>query len=192
MAVDIKYPCTPFDGTPGQAWETFEENLGARGFRENRRRRGWSLANTLLAVDEGSAGGPALPGGAAATKAQGLRRRRMKDSYALLVTHVLDRDHTPAYAAESFPGWFCRVHVCGRAAIGSRVDRMRLRELDAEWDKLDTLQDVGVDENSVANMAKKIKALNSKRPVAQRHNQTVQTRAERLDRAPVLVLQAFL
>ena len=27
MAVDIKYLCTPFDGTPGQAWETFEENL---------------------------------------------------------------------------------------------------------------------------------------------------------------------
>ena len=32
------------------------------------------------------------------------------------------------------------------------VDRMRLRELDAEWDKLDIMQDVGVDDNSVANI----------------------------------------
>ena len=32
--------------------------------------RGWSLADTLNGVDEGSAGGPPMPGGAAATKAQ--------------------------------------------------------------------------------------------------------------------------
>ena len=81
----------------------------------------WSLADTLLAVDEGSAGGPPLPGGAAAIEAQGLRRRRLKDSYALLVTHVLDRDHALHMRQNHFRGWSCRTRSCiCRAAVVSR------------------------------------------------------------------------
>ena len=59
--VEIKYLTEPHDGTPGQPWEDFEERLLdiAAGRNDD---RGWSLADCLNRVDEGSLGGPAMPG----------------------------------------------------------------------------------------------------------------------------------
>ena len=55
--VEIKYLCTPHDGTPGEPWEKFEDELldVAAGKTDD---RGWSLADCFNQVDEGSAGGP--------------------------------------------------------------------------------------------------------------------------------------
>ena len=60
--IDIKYKFQPHDGTPGLAYDDFEKRLinCAAGETDD---RGYSLADTFLLVDEGSAGGPALPGG---------------------------------------------------------------------------------------------------------------------------------
>ena len=65
--IDIKYLTQPHDGTPGKPWDDFEERLldVASGKTDE---RGWSLADCLNRVDEGSAGGPPMPGGAALPK----------------------------------------------------------------------------------------------------------------------------
>ena len=57
VASDIKYSMTPYCGTPAPPWEDFEErmiNVAAKRVDD----RGWSLADHLLNVDEGS---PAVP-----------------------------------------------------------------------------------------------------------------------------------
>ena len=54
----------------------------------------------------------------------------------------------------------------------------RLRELNRKWDDIDMLADVGVDENTILDLSKKLKVLNSKRPIASR--KTVDQLAERL------------
>ena len=59
-----------------------------------------------------------------------------------------------------------------QGACRQPVDRLKLRELDAKWHDLDLLQDVGVRATSIGDMAKKIKALNAKRPAANRKDQT--------------------
>ena len=70
--VEIKYLTQPHDGTPGTPWDDFEERIlsVAAGKTDD---RGWSLADTLNGVDEGGAGGPPVPGGAAGTKAAAAR-----------------------------------------------------------------------------------------------------------------------
>ena len=82
--VDIKYLTQPHNGTPGKPWEEFEQRLldVASGKTDD---RGWSLADCLNVVDEGSAGGPPMPGGAAGAKAAAARRKRLKESYALIM-----------------------------------------------------------------------------------------------------------
>ena len=51
--VEIKYLCTPHDGTPGEPWEKFEDELldVAAGKTDD---RGWSLADCFNQVDEES------------------------------------------------------------------------------------------------------------------------------------------
>ena len=76
MSSDIKYSTTPYCGTPGPPWEDFEEriiNVAAKRVDD----RGWSLADHLLAVDEGSPGVPMpISNAAELRKAQmGMARR---------------------------------------------------------------------------------------------------------------------
>ena len=81
--VDVKYDTTPHDGTPGPPWDDFEERiLGVAAGRTDD--HGWSLADCANQIDEGGAGGPAMPGGAAANRALTSRRKRLKELYALL------------------------------------------------------------------------------------------------------------
>ena len=51
--VDIKYDFTPYDGTPGKAWDDFEDRLLKAASRTDD--RGWSLADHITRVDEGGA-----------------------------------------------------------------------------------------------------------------------------------------
>ena len=77
--VEIKYLCTPHDGTPGKPWEDFVDRLlnVASGKTDD---RGYSLADCLTGIDEGGAAGPALPGGQGAAKAATARRQRLNPS----------------------------------------------------------------------------------------------------------------
>ena len=108
--------------------------------------RGWSLADTLTQVDEGSAGGPALPGGAAGQKALAAQRRRLKDSYSLVVVHELDEDyklHLKQNFFQDGPGAFAYL----QGELRQPPDRLKIRQLDKDWNNLDLLQDVGVSAN---------------------------------------------
>jgi hypothetical protein len=168
--VEIKYLLTPHDGTPGKPWDDFEENLlnVAAGKTDD---RGWSLADCLTLVDEGSAGGPAMPGGAAANKALIARRRRLKDSYSLLIVHELDADHKRHMKQNHFqdgPAAFAYMQAACRQA----VNRLELRAMDHDWDDLDIMTHVGVTPNSIADISKKINGLDAKRPAANRKSQT--------------------
>ena len=174
--IDIKYDCQPYDGTPGKPFDDFEERLlnVAAGRADE---RGWSLADALTRLDEGGALGPPLPGGAGAAKAAAAFRKRQKESYGLVTKHQLDPDHVSHMRLNHFQqgpdAWDYLVNSCR-----TPVDALQLRQMDLDWNALDILQDVGVDENTVLNIAKKMKSLNSKRPLASRFNQTKQ--AERL------------
>ena len=60
---EIRYEFTPWNGTPGKPFDDWETALLNAGSRSDD--RGWSLSDHLLGQDEGSANGPAIPGGAA-------------------------------------------------------------------------------------------------------------------------------
>ena len=60
MAPEPKFDFTPYDCTPGDTWEKFDQDLLIHCSGETDD-RGWSLADYLLAQDEGSVGGPVLP-----------------------------------------------------------------------------------------------------------------------------------
>ena len=64
--------------------------------------RGWSLADCLSRVDEGSAGGPAIPAGVGGNAARTAQRVRLKESYALVAKHELDVDHRSHMAQNHF------------------------------------------------------------------------------------------
>ena len=168
--VEVKYDIAPHDGTPGKPWEDFEDKL--LDFAASKTDdRGYSLADCFQLLDEGSAGGPALPGGAALAKAQIARRRRLKESYGLLVRHELDEEHRAEMKANHFQdGPAAFAYMTGQCRLP--VDRLQLRKLDKDWDELDLLQDVGINENSILMMAKHIKAINAKRPAGNRKDQT--------------------
>ena len=146
--VDVKYDTTPHDGTPGPPWDDFEERiLGVAAGRTDD--RGWSLADCANQTDEGGVGGPPMPAaGAAAAKAQTARRKRLKELYALLYKHELDADHRTHIYQNHFQdgdGAFQYLITVMRTPI----DRLQLRELDDKWAKVDILQDVGVQENTI-------------------------------------------
>ena len=94
-------------------------------------------------------GGPPIPvGGAANAKALTARRKRLKELYALLYKHELDADHRTHIYQNHFQdgdGAFQYLITVMRTPI----DRLQLRELDDKWAKVDILQDVGVQENTI-------------------------------------------
>ena len=171
--IDIKYLTQPHDGTPGKPWDDFEERLldVASGKTDE---RGWSLADCLNRLDEGGAAGPPLPGGAAGAKAAACRRKRLKESYSLVTVHELDVDHRSHMAQNHFQNgpdaWDYLI-----AIMRTPVSRMQLREHDKIWDAIDILTDVGVNPNSIILIVTRIKAVNAKRPVANRKDLTEQT-----------------
>ena len=168
--VDIKYLTQPHDGTPGKPWDDFEERLldVASGRTDE---RGWSLADCLNRVDEGSVGGPPMPAGAAGQKAQACRRKRLKESYSLVTVHELDVDHRTHMAQNHFQigpdAWDYLIGI-----MRTPTSRLQLREHDKIWDAIDILTDVGVNPNSIVLLATRIKAVNAKRPVANRKDLT--------------------
>ena len=143
---DVKYDITPFDGTPGEAYERFEERLLNLAAKSDD--RGWSLADHMLGADEGGPTGPPLPGGANAAKAQQAYRKRKKESYAILTKHILDAEYVTQMRTNHFQdGYEAFQYLRGQCNIV--VDQLKLRDLNAEWDAIDILTDVGVSENGL-------------------------------------------
>ena len=169
--VDVKYKCHPHDGTPGEAWEEFEERF--LNIATTTDETGY--ADCLMGVDQGSPGGPLFAGTPQQiAKQQTAKRIRDKESYGLLAKHELDKDHLRHMRANHWQdGPAAWAYLQGECAIA--MDNLRLRELERQWMDLDILADIGVNENSILMTGKKLQMLNSKRPVANRRNQTEMT-----------------
>ena len=122
-----KYLCNPTDGTPGPPFDAFE--VDAMNAASKGDKRGYSVADTWLGIDEGGTDptAPALPPGATAmaVEAQNCRRSRQKNAYQFLVTHCLDKDHTAHMKREFFgDGFHSRWHstcVRHRRSLPHRV-----------------------------------------------------------------------
>ena len=123
--------------TPGKPWEDFEERLldVAAGVSDD---RGWSLADCFNRVDEGGAAGPPLPaaGTADGRKALASQRKRLSESYSLLTTHELDKDHRTHMSQNHFQNgpdaWdYLTMHM------REPVTQLQLREQDKAWNALD-------------------------------------------------------
>ena len=84
--------------------------------------------------------GPAMPasGTADGRKALNARRERKKASYGLLTKHITDLEHVKHMKSNHFQNGFDSFEYY-RGACSTPVDRMQIRELDAEWDNLDLL-----------------------------------------------------
>ena len=88
----------------------------------------------------------------------------------MLYKHELDVDHrTHIYQNHFQDGDGAFQYLIG--TMRTPIDRLQLRELDDKWAKVDILQDVGVQENTILLITTKIKAKNAKRPLANRKTQ---------------------
>ena len=126
MTTDIKYDFLPFDGTPGQPYDDFEERLlnSAAGRVDE---RGWSLADPLSGIDEGSAGGPVIAGSAAEQrKAQAALRKRSKESYGIIVKHLTDASHLSHIHNNHFQIGLDSIRYL-QTSCRQPVDRLRIR-----------------------------------------------------------------
>ena len=158
------YLFTPFEGEPGQTFDDWEEslfNLGATIVDE----RGWSVADHLLRVDEGSPNGPALPAGAIGVKAAALQRKRMKEAYGLITRHITDSQIKTELRTNHFQNPSTALQYL-QADFRKPVDALALRDMDKEWDAIDILSDISVNENTIKSLVIKLKALNDERPTA--------------------------
>ena len=170
---DVSYLFDPWDGTPGEKYDKFEENLLNASSKTDD--RGWSLADHMLGTDEGGAAGTALPAGAAdRTKAVAARRKRQKESYGIITRHLIARDIVTILTKNHFQDGeaaFTTVRTMGAVA----VDRLKLKELDDDWEDISILHDIGVNENTITLLAQRVKLVNSKRPAANAKDETEQT-----------------
>ena len=123
------YSTTPYCGTPGPPWEDFEERIiHVAATRVDD--RGWSLADHLLAVDEGSPGVPMpISNAADLRKAQMGRRKRQKESYALLATHQADKTIVGILQRDHFPRWEWRSYDARACACDSACELSTMSSL---------------------------------------------------------------
>ena len=153
--VDVKYNFTPFNGTPGETYDKWERALLNAGARSDD--RGYSLADHFNGNDEGSAAvpHPAAAGTADGRKSRQAQRKRQKDAYSMLTRHLHAPDHLRHIELNHFQdGRAALLYL--RASCRTQVDALRLRDLNAEWDRLDIIHDIGVNENSISILARQV------------------------------------
>ena len=166
---EIKYDIDPYDGTPGDDYDKFEERLLVFATRKTDE-RGYSLADHLLGIDEGSPGGPPLPVGAGAAKAAIALRQRQKNSFGLLTVHVTDAAHVTHMKNAHFQlGRDAFAYL--RASCQMPVDALKLRQMNKEWDDISIMHDIGINPNSIKLLCKHIRYLDGKRPAGQRKSE---------------------
>ena len=94
-------------------------------------------------------------------------RKRQKESYGILSRHVLDLDLVSAMRSDSFQlGFESFTNLQHQCSIP--IDMLRLRDLDRQWNDLDILNDIGVNEHTIQTLCKRLRAMNGKRPAIHR------------------------
>ena len=171
-STNVKYDFDPALPSPGEDYDKFEERLLNAGSTQTDE-RGYSLSDHFLGIDEGSAGGPALPLAppAQAQKALVKLRQRQKESYGMLTKHVLDADHLTEMKNNHFQmGHTAFAYL--QASCQRAVNPLRLREMNKDFDDIDILHHVGIETNTIKILCKKIRTTNGKRPAANRKTQS--------------------
>ena len=165
---EVKLDFEPYDCTPGDAFDAYEERLFNNLTSTDD--RGYSLADHVLGIDEGGPAGPAMPGGAAGPKAIAARRKRQRSSYGVMVRHLAGGtagDHITHLKQNHFQdgraAWLYLEQMCRTAPT-----LIQLRKLDQAWDNISLLHDIGVNESSVQQLTVRIGATNARRPAANR------------------------
>jgi len=151
---EIRYEFTPWDGTPGKPFDDYETSLLNAGSRSDD--RGWTLSDHLLGQDEGSPGGPPIPGGAAGVKATAAFRKRQKESYKIVTLHIVNRDIVDTMRRDHFQNGL-NAFTAARTLGNVAVDMLRLRELTKDFDGIAIIHDTGVNENTIVLLAQKIR-----------------------------------
>ena len=80
----------------------------------------------------------------------------------VITKHITDLDHITTLRQMHFQDGQAAFHYLP-IACQLAMTQSRLRELDRQWTDLDLITDVGVSENTVLDLLKKIKVMNSKR-----------------------------
>ena len=111
-------------------------------------------------------------------KATFARTKRIKRVYGVITKHITDPDHIITTIRQNHFQDGQATFQYLLAACQLAMTQSRLRELDRQWADLDLITDVGVSENTVLDLLKKIKVMNSKRPLGAR--KTNNQMAERL------------
>ena len=139
-----RFDFSPYDCTPGDGWETFDQQLQdfCSGEVDD---RGWSLADHFLGVDEGGPAGPAFPPNNAGNaverrKALAAQRKRQKESYAVLTKYITDPDWKLELKNNHFQQGRA-AYLALAAACATPVDALKLRQLNADWTNVDLLAD---------------------------------------------------
>ena len=142
---DNKYDFLPYDCTPGEAFESFNERLlnSAAGQVDDRAN---SIADYLLDEDEGGAAVGAVPMPVAvadARKATIARMKRAKKAYGIIVKHITDADHLTTIRQSYFQDGLATYNYLTQHCR-TAIDAIRLREMNRQWDDLDLLTDAGM------------------------------------------------
>ena len=154
-----------YDDTPGKPWDDFKGRLMnyAAGRTDD---RGWSLADHLMQVDEGSPGVPMPIGNATELrKANAARRRRQRESYAVLTKHIgRCHEHLKYIRTNHFQDGQTAFNYMD-AACAAPLNAVKTRELRRQWDDMDLMELVGVQEHTIQVLATKIQAQNAEFPL---------------------------
>ena len=172
---EVKLDFEPYDCTPGDAFDAFEERLFNNLTSSDD--RGFSLADHVLGLDEGGPAGPAMPGGAMAAKALAARRKRQKQSYGVLVRHLAggtSSDHITHMRQNHFQDGLAAYNYL-ELMCRTAPTQIKLRKLNQDWDTISLLHDIGVNEASVQQLSVRISAVNARRPAANRKTRTEKT-----------------
>ena len=102
-----------------------------------------------------------MPGGAAGQKATRLRQKRLKDLYAFIAHHQTDKDVRSYLRTNHFQDPDAAIQYL-RTTYRTPMDVITLRQKTKDFDDFDLLQEVGVNENSIALACKKLRHMNSK------------------------------
>ena len=161
-----------YDDTPGKSWDDFDGRLKnyAAGRTDD---RGWSIADHLMKVDEGSPGVPMPIGNATEMrKANAARRRRQKDSYAILTKHISRcHEHLKYIRTNHFQDGQAAYDYMV-AACAAPLNAIKTRELRRQWDDMDLMELVGVQEHTIQLLATKIQAQNAEFPAGSRKDRS--------------------
>ena len=169
-STNVKYDFDPALPSPGEDYDKFEERLLNAGTSVVDD-RGWSLADHLMGIDEGGPRGPNMPAGGGGPPAAVKRRIRQKNAYGLLTKHVLDADHISEMKNNYFQdGYLAFTYLQG--CCQRTVNPLRLREMNNEFDSIDIIHDIGIGENTIKMLCKRVRTINGKRPVANRKTQS--------------------